>query len=473
MTTHLNHSILKSRLAATVLLAGLLLAIIPGGTISATPSQAPAATIVTKHFTVNEVRQDGSRAYSDAAAIGFNIHDAGMGTDLNTLPAGSQAMVWVGIGASNCSTTLSSTFKSYVLTNATNPRLYGFYLTDEPLDNTCVAAVTAYTKYIHDHAPGKKAFILLTDWPGTYSAYRPAVTKVDLFGIDPYPVQHGTYYTTRIPTQVNNAVAAGIPLTSIVPVFQTFGGAGWDAPTATQLTTILNQWAALIPNPPLDYAYSWGTQSNYLSTALVNRADWRSIMAAHHKAPSLKTVSLLSVGFQDGWILESTENSSKGGLINSAATTFRLGDNAAQKQYRGLLSFNTGAKLPDTAILTKVTLKLKKSGVTGGGNPVTLFQGFIVSLKKGVFGISALQTSDFQAVANKSYGPFTPTLSNNWYSINLTTGKAYINRVGPTQIRLRFKRDDNDNTVANYLSLFSGNAYTASRPQLMIEYYVP
>lgn len=143
--------------------------------------------------------------------------------------------------------------------------------------------MTAYTKYIHDNAPGKKAFILLTDWPGTYAAYRPAITNVDLFGLDPYPVKDGTYDSTLIPNEINNAIAAGIPLASIVPVFQTFGGAGWDAPTATQLTTILGQWATLVPNPPLDYAYSWGTQSNYLSAALVNRPDWRDIMAVHNK----------------------------------------------------------------------------------------------------------------------------------------------------------------------------------------------
>ncbi|MBI3153480.1 MAG: hypothetical protein HYZ21_15210, partial [Chloroflexi bacterium] len=44
---------------------------------------------------------------------------------------------------------------------------------------------------------------------------------------------------------------------------------------------------------------------------------------------------------------------------------------------------------------------------------------------------------------------------------------------GLTQIRLRFKLDDNNNAIANYLSLFSGNAPLASRPQLIIEYHLP
>ena len=44
---------------------------------------------------------------------------------------------------------------------------------------------------------------------------------------------------------------------------------------------------------------------------------------------------------------------------------------------------------------------------------------------------------------------------------------------GLTQIRLRFKLDDNNDAINNYLSLYSGNAPLAYRPQLVIEYYVP
>jgi hypothetical protein len=189
------------------------------------------------------------------------------------------------------------------------------------------------------------------------------------------------------------------------------------------------------------------------------------------------TFTSLCTGAQDGWVLESTEASNLGGSMNSTFTTFRLGDDAAKKQYRGILSFSTGATLPDDAVITSVTLKVKRQGITGGGNPVTLFQGFMVDIKKGFFGTAALQASDFQAKAHKSYGPFVPAPSGGWYSIDLTSGKAYINKLntlsGLTQIRLRFQLDDNNNTIANYLSLFSGNAPDGSRPQLVIQYYVP
>jgi hypothetical protein len=188
-------------------------------------------------------------------------------------------------------------------------------------------------------------------------------------------------------------------------------------------------------------------------------------------------IILSSNGKQDGRVLESSETSNVGGTLNSVATTFNLGDDATKKQYRGILSFSTGAALPDTAVITGVTLKVKQQAIVGGGNPVTIFQGFMADVKNGTFGTMALQTSDFQAAASATYGPFTPALAGGWYSIDLKAGKGYINKLatgsGLTQIRLRFKLDDNNNAIANYLSLFSGDAPAANQPQLVITYYMP
>jgi hypothetical protein len=190
-----------------------------------------------------------------------------------------------------------------------------------------------------------------------------------------------------------------------------------------------------------------------------------------------KSLTFTSTGAQDGWVLESGENTKIGRTLNSAGSTFRLGDDAARKQYRGILSFSTGASLPDTAVITKVTLKVRKQGIFGGGNPVTTFKGFMVDIKRGYFGTSALQAADFQTAASKTYGPFKPAPVGDWYTIDLTGGNTYINKLstasGLTQIRLRFYLDDNNNNTSNYLNLYSGNASSSYRPQLVIEYYVP
>ncbi len=131
-----------------------------------------------------------------------------------------------------------------------------------------------------------------------------------------------------------------------------------------------------------------------------------------------KTLTFMSTASQDGWMLESSEISNMGGTLNSTASTLRLGDDAANKQYRSILSFSTGAGLPDTAVITAVTLKVRKQGITGGGNPVTTFLGFMLDIKKGFFGTTMLQTGDFQAVTgHAAYGPFKPALVSGWYSI--------------------------------------------------------
>jgi len=120
-------------------------------------------------------------------------------------------------------------------------------------------------------------------------------------------------------------------------------------------------------------------------------------------------------------------------------------------------------------------LMLKKSAVVGGGNPVTMFKGFLVDIKNGLFGTAALQAGDFQAAASQTVGPFKPLPAGGWYSLDLSGAGGSINKLGTglTQMRLRFRLDDNNNGVANYLSLFSGNATPANRPQLIITYYVP
>ena len=69
---------------------------------------------------------------------------------------------------------------------------------------------------------------------------------------------------------------------------------------------------------------------------------------------------------------------------------------------------------------------------------------------------------------------FTNTLVNGWYSRALAPANfTFINKVGNTQFRLRFTTDDNNNHIADYLKLFSGNAPAASQPMLIVLYYLP
>jgi alpha-tubulin suppressor-like RCC1 family protein len=187
------------------------------------------------------------------------------------------------------------------------------------------------------------------------------------------------------------------------------------------------------------------------------------------------TKSYRSQAAHDGWVRESNETSGKGYTGNSAAMVFYLGDDASNRQYRSILSFDT-ASLPNNAVLTKVTLKIKKQGLVGS-NPFSTHQGLLVDIKKPYFGTAlALAAHDFQATANKlAVGTFGTTASSGWYSVTLLNAAyPYINRTGTTQFRLRFKLDDDNDNTADYMKFFSGNYGTATdRPVLVIQYYVP
>jgi len=210
----------------------------------------------------------------------------------------------------------------------------------------------------------------------------------------------------------------------------------------------------------------------------VKRPQGASCDIGAYEAIVYYTATVSSNNSQDGWILESGPHTSKGGTMSSTAATFRVGDDAADKQYRNILSFSTGPKLPDTAAITKVTLRVKKYGSVVGAvtNPVTTFGGFLMYVKKGYFGKTSLEAADFQTTTGShKYGPFKTPLVSGWYNIDLTAIKDHVNKTSSysslTQIRLQFNTADNGNKKANYLRLYGGSS--TSRPQLVIEYYEP
>ena len=195
-----------------------------------------------------------------------------------------------------------------------------------------------------------------------------------------------------------------------------------------------------------------------------------------------KTLTYTSASSQDGWLLESTETSNVGGTLNTTAATFLLGDAAADKQYRSILSFDT-TTIPDNATITSITIKIKRPAtgfLTGNNNPFTWGLGLKADLCKLFFGTtSTLKLNDFNYnnVTNCTLlaATFGSTPAANWYSANvLSTAFAKVNKTGLTQFRLRFAKDDNDDGQADYLKFYSGNTTTAAdRPQLVITYSVP
>ena len=186
------------------------------------------------------------------------------------------------------------------------------------------------------------------------------------------------------------------------------------------------------------------------------------------------TETFTSGSLNDGWILESGMNSGQGGSIDSTSTTFYLGDNARDQQFRAILDFNT-TSLPDNAVITSVTLKIKKLSVTGV-DPFTTHQNILIDIRAGNFGASALQASDFQAPASRdAVGMFMNTPVGDWYSAALDkSGLPFLNKFGPTQLRLGFQMANNQDQGADTIKFYSGDELSrAYRPTLIVEYYVP
>ncbi len=216
----------------------------------------------------------------------------------------------------------------------------------------------------------------------------------------------------------------------------------------------------LLPNNQILVAGGWDRELN-------------KILSAELYTPSLSK-TFTSSGEYDGWLSEHSENSNIGGALNSSNVTVNIGDNAADKQYRAILSFNT-ASLPNNAIITKVTIRLKLQSVVGN-NPFNTHGNLAVDVMTGSFGGNVvLEKTDFQATASKNaVGVIPNNPVNGWYTRTWTAGiVSYINKSGVTQIRLRFQKDDDDDLTADYLKFFSGNSATNARPVLIIEYYVP
>jgi hypothetical protein len=181
-----------------------------------------------------------------------------------------------------------------------------------------------------------------------------------------------------------------------------------------------------------------------------------------------------SVGGNDGWVRESSETSGVGGTLNASATNCRVGDDARDRQYRGILDFNTRS-LPSNTVITSAVLEIRLAAIVGG-DPFATHGNLTIDIRVGGFHSNlALETLDFQAAASRgSVGAFGPAPDGGWYRATLSA-PAYsrVNLSGHTQVRLRFARGDNDDNIAQYLAFRCGDAGVSSRPRLLIRYYVP
>jgi len=244
-----------------------------GGAASARTPTADGATVTaratlpsptTKYHYIANV---GSHTRA-VKRLGYTVIDVGaVREEIRGLPPHTQGLVWLG---QDCPTPADRGFKRIIRRFANSQRVFGYYLSDEPHVKGCPngpAALATRADYVRKQSGGGQQTFVVLD--GSYHAYRPKVTHVTMVGIDPYPcsIAHPSCDFSEIRDDLDTALHAGIPLRTVVPVYEAFGqeltaSHYYNLPTRDEMRTMLQRWARLAPHPPMDYTYSWGHQDS-------------------------------------------------------------------------------------------------------------------------------------------------------------------------------------------------------------------
>ena len=194
--------------------------------------------------------------------------------------------------------------------------------------------------------------------------------------------------------------------------------------------------------------------------------------------PDPTVVTFTSIGSEDGQILESAAGAGTGGTTSSTGS-LHVGDDASNRSYRSIVSFDTSS-LPEDAIIVEATVKVRRTALTGG-MPFDLFRldgNATFDIKSGAFGgANALAAGDFSAPADMDGAADILTPYQNGLQVNGRFREAafpFINTQGRTQMRLRMMSGSNYNNAMDRVSFGDGsNSTAANRPVLEVKYRLP
>ena len=187
----------------------------------------------------------------------------------------------------------------------------------------------------------------------------------------------------------------------------------------------------------------------------------------------VSSMAFASDGKTDGHMTESRQNSGLGGSSSASGGYIQIGDASANRQVKGLLSFNTSS-LPAGAVILGGHIELRYLGQVGD-NPFG-WAGYLRMDIASQFGSSLkVKPEDFQATpAAFDVADCGSTAVSSWYTCDLVSGFDAINPLGFTQFRMYFDFANNGDKRADYVKIASGNSPNKSYyPVLVVDYYVP
>lgn len=220
---------------------------------------------------------NSSTAPSTVASYGWNLLDVSSKSAADALPSGTQGLVWVGdYNNTTCSFAQSdATVSTLALSMVNDAKVFGYLISDEPNPYACPNAPSqhlARTNMLHSIDIQKKVVATLDSngFSGNFTQdaldQLPLwVGKTDVVGLDPYPCLIGSPCDY---TWIDRTIAAanGTSL-NYWGVAQAFIEGNWRYPTATELTTMLNQWGASRETGYMTFAWT------YLGNNLIDHPD--------------------------------------------------------------------------------------------------------------------------------------------------------------------------------------------------------
>ena len=210
---------------------------------------------------------DSDSAPAAVVSNGWNLIDVGSKSSADQLPARARGLIWVGdYDNSSCSWEMTDAeLKSHVAEAAGDPKVFGYFFSDEPNPYACPSAPAqhkARTNLIHSIDPRKPTVIVL-DSNGFKGRATPDSLEqlplwkgaADVIGLDPYPCYQGSSCDfSWIDKTIHAANAAGLNYWGVV---QAFNDSSWRWPTAAELSHMLDQWAASKETGYMTFAWAW------------------------------------------------------------------------------------------------------------------------------------------------------------------------------------------------------------------------
>lgn len=272
---------IRSAASAAIALVTAL-SVIGGGPQSASGAEHDAGPVAVAGAPLHYATNTGYA--TKPASVGFNLWDTGADAgEVNALPAGQKALVWIGDSYGDCEpvTVKDADFERVIDRLANNDKVWGWFIWDEPDLSRCkglLDRITYRADYIHTRSGGmQKAFVMGGGGDGEPADSRlaPNQSGLDYIGIDPYPCRTSKSCDyAMIDRAVNGSLANGVPRGALVPTFQAFGQTcntgphDMRIPTSTEMRQIFARWDSLLPSPVFDYTYSWGVQQEWSCPAL-------------------------------------------------------------------------------------------------------------------------------------------------------------------------------------------------------------